>query len=519
LTKVLLVAAVGLFPVGSPFAMVSTGVSTAYGQGYGGQTPNPGDLINPLDLFAPGELDPVPRGMPKKSVRKKSAAADQSASKKSKNTGASAKRADAGQMTFSQDVAPILVANCVRCHSGDGAGLKKGKLDLSTFEKLQKAAGIRDHKVISPGKPEESALVLRIKGRETPRMPQGNNQTLSADAIATIEQWVKQGAKLDQGRDPKKTIASYAASPEQMRRAQVARLPQQEVDKKIEEVGLQRWKQANPRAKPEIVGGDHFVMFSNLPRDRATSTLKVMDTQQTQIKRLLGRAAESWVEKVSIYIFGTRRDFVEFIRSVENRTEVDPEETWSGALSIPQPYIATVDPQGGRGEEPTAGKRKTRTRRGEEGASASASSDRSLNGLLTEALATSALNSAGKPPHWLALGVGSYIAAQVEPRSSHYNQLRRTAFAIWQQGWAAKANEVLGDLGTVDSLRAVGFGLVEGLMSEEATRRSFPAFVQSMLQGGEKLDESLQSVYGGTTRAEFITGGHEWISGHYGQLQ
>ncbi len=42
-----------------------------------------------------------------------------------------------------------------------------------------------------------------------------------------------------------------------------------ERDKQAEAAGLERWKQANPKLKPEIVPSEHFVMFSNLPRDRA----------------------------------------------------------------------------------------------------------------------------------------------------------------------------------------------------------------------------------------------------------
>jgi len=308
-------------------------------------------------------------------------------------------------------------------------------------------------------------------------------------------------------------------STERVRRAQVARLPQQEVNKAIEAAGLERWKQANPKLKPDIVHGDHFVMFSKLSRDQATSTLKVMDGQYGQLKRLLGAAAADWVEKVSLYVFTSRKDFIEFVRSVEKREDVDVDEFSSGRLSVPQPYVAVVDPAGGTNEEPGGTKRKTRGRRGEEGQGAGGIADRTLNGLLTEALASSALISAGRPPRWLALGVGSYLAAHVEPRSPYSNQLRRTAFANWQQGWLTKSMEVLGDQATVDSLRAVGFALVEAMMSEEVSRRYFPAFVQGMLQGGEKLDETLETVYGGTTRAEFIKGGDEWIAAHYGQLR
>ena len=114
-----------------------------------------------------------------------------------------------------------------------------------------------------PKNPDESTLVLRIKGEIEPRMPQGANTKLSDAAIAKIERWVKEGATLDSGNDPKKPIASYAASAEQVRQAEVAKLPVGERDKKTEEVGLQRFKQANASLKPEVVPSDHFMMFSN----------------------------------------------------------------------------------------------------------------------------------------------------------------------------------------------------------------------------------------------------------------
>jgi hypothetical protein len=49
-------------------------------------------------------------------------------------------------------------------------------------------------------------------------------------------------------------------------------------------------------------------------------------------------------------------------------------------------------------------------------------------------------------------------------------------------------------------------------------RQGFGAFVNGMLQGGEKLDEMLQKAYGGS-REEFIEGTGEWIASHYGRLQ
>ena len=177
-----------------------------------------------------------------------------------------------------------------------------------------------------------------------------------------------------------------------------------------------------------------------------------------------------------------------------------------------------IDTQGGRKDEPGAGKRKTRGRRGEDH-SADVSADRTLPGLLTEALGASVVVTAGRPPRWLASGIGTYMASKVEPKSVYYRQLRQTAFANFQQGWQTRANEALGgsDQMTSEGLRSIAFALVEAMMSSEMSQR-FPRFVSGMLEGGEKLDDMLQAVYGGT-REQFIISTGEWVAQRYGQLQ
>ena len=242
-----------------------------------------------------------------------------------------------------------------------------------------------------------------------------------------------------------------------------------------------------------------------------------METQYGHLKKLLGSPATDWVEKVSLYVFSNRKDFIEFVRTVETR-EVEADAHASAKLSIPQPYLAVC--RSGGGQEGGAGDRQAagavETRRGRE--ADSGGTDRSLAGLLTEALGRASVASAGNAPRWLALGLGSYLAAQVEPRSQYYRQLRQTAFANFDQGWKTRANEALGgaDQITADGVHSVGFALVEAMMS--GMRQGFPAFVNGMLQGGEKLDEVLQTVYGGT-REEFLDGTGDWVAAHYGHLQ
>ena len=93
------------------------------------------------------------------------------------------------EIDFNRDVRPILSENCLACHGFD-EGSRKGKLRLDTREGAVAA-------VIVPGKPEESELIARVKSRDPDElMPPENShkKPLAAEAVATLEEWVRQGA-------------------------------------------------------------------------------------------------------------------------------------------------------------------------------------------------------------------------------------------------------------------------------------------------------------------------------------
>ena len=353
-------------------------------------------------------------------------------------------------------------------------------------------------------------------------MPQGGNNRMSAEAIAKIEQWVKEGAKLDAGLDPKKPIESYAASPEQVRSEQIARLPAAEsATRRSKPLACERWKQANPKLKPEIVPANISSCSATCPRDRATSTLKVMETQYGHLKRLLGSPATDWVEKVSLYVFSkseglhrVRPHGGEPTRSRSRRSRVarssrSPNRTWRSSIRRGARRRA-----GGRQAAGTVEtRRRRRTRK-------TAARIERLVGLLTEALgAASVVASAGNAPRWLALGLGSYMAAQVEPRSPYYHQLRQTAFANFDQGWKTRANEALGggDQITADGVHAVGFALVEAMMSGDAS--GLPGLRQGHARRAGRSSMRCSKRSTAAPARSSSTGTGEWVAAHYGRLQ
>jgi hypothetical protein len=96
-------------------------------------------------------------------------------------------------ISFRADIAPILIDQCVSCHSARKA---EGGYRIDTFEEAVKP-GDSDQSPIVAGDPEASEIVLRIKSpHESERMPEGR-EPLSADAIEMISKWVSQGAEFD----------------------------------------------------------------------------------------------------------------------------------------------------------------------------------------------------------------------------------------------------------------------------------------------------------------------------------
>jgi hypothetical protein len=101
-------------------------------------------------------------------------------------------------VSFSKEIAPILVKKCVACH---GPEKSKGHFRLDSFDWLMRAGESKSAPVL-PSQPEQSELVRRLTAEdEDDRMPQ-KDDPLPAGHIALIGRWIKDGAKFD-GADRK----------------------------------------------------------------------------------------------------------------------------------------------------------------------------------------------------------------------------------------------------------------------------------------------------------------------------
>ncbi|MCG3199721.1 MAG: hypothetical protein GHCLOJNM_04246 [bacterium] len=101
---------------------------------------------------------------------------------------------EAGKVSFSRDIRPILDHKCLGCHSGKKP---KGMFDVTSVENLLKEGGSAGPGVI-PGKPDQSAVVLYVSGLLEPQMPK-DEPPLSEEEVDLIRLWILGGARDDTG--------------------------------------------------------------------------------------------------------------------------------------------------------------------------------------------------------------------------------------------------------------------------------------------------------------------------------
>src|SRR5580704_4920513 len=98
------------------------------------------------------------------------------------------------KLAFNRSIQPILSENCYPCHGPD-PGARKAKLRLDRAE-FAYAPHDKSGPAIIPGQPGRSPLVQKIEARNPKdRMPPPEaHKTLKPEQIASLRDWVKQGA-------------------------------------------------------------------------------------------------------------------------------------------------------------------------------------------------------------------------------------------------------------------------------------------------------------------------------------
>lgn len=94
---------------------------------------------------------------------------------------------DTEMISFTKQVAPIILQNCGQCHVEES----RGKYSAATYPSLIK--GTRKGKAVKPGDLEMSRMIVRIEEGTMP--PEG--PPVPDDQVAILKTWIEQGAKFD----------------------------------------------------------------------------------------------------------------------------------------------------------------------------------------------------------------------------------------------------------------------------------------------------------------------------------
>lgn len=105
----------------------------------------------------------------------------------------------AGEISFTRQVAPMLVGKCGNCH----VTAAKGQFSMATFTSLMR--GSKSGAVVLPGKGNGSRIVEVIESGDMPR----GGGSVAKEELAMLSKWIDQGAKFD-GANPGDSLAGLA---------------------------------------------------------------------------------------------------------------------------------------------------------------------------------------------------------------------------------------------------------------------------------------------------------------------
>lgn len=98
------------------------------------------------------------------------------------------------EVSFKQDVYPILSENCLSCHKAGAEGYLKSGLSMESYDALMK--GTKFGPIIVAGSHVSSTLVLLLERKAHPsiNMPK-DHPPLADNKVEVIRKWIDQGAK------------------------------------------------------------------------------------------------------------------------------------------------------------------------------------------------------------------------------------------------------------------------------------------------------------------------------------
>ena len=279
------------------------------------------------------------------------------------------------EVQFARDVGPLLVAHCTECHGDQNP---RANFSVASFSRLLRGGDAGP--VIAPGKPAESLLVKKLRGKSGARMPL-ERTALPEPAIATIEKWIAAKAKFD-GSDPAlpleeivSQVAARNSTHEQLAQAR-------------SELAAKNWRLILPDTQPNRQQTADVLLFGTVGPKSLADVARIADEQIEKLRKLFKLSSDRPFIKggVTLFVFDKRYDYGEVGRMLEHR-------------EIPASYrghwrYTGVDAYG----------------------CILLSGDEASPGLVAQQLAGAHVASLGKVPQWFAEGSARAVASKFDSK-------------------------------------------------------------------------------------------------------
>jgi mono/diheme cytochrome c family protein len=348
-------------------------------------------------------------------------------------------------VSFSRDIAPILMENCNGCHV-DATRLRGG-LNMNNFSLFSK--GGDSGEIVEPKNAAKSLLVQKIKGLSGDRMPAGGRPALSDDKIQLISTWIEEGAFYD-GQSPTASLATINA------KAWSESATYEEVMERRRERALNKWKVAYGSQKPSEASDRNFVVMGNVSQAAIDEVLVTANQANEKVRKALKIDANDELAKggVAIFVIKGRYDYSEFGKMTESRTLPN---TWNShwrrdALDV---YIAILHD----------------------------SKDMKVNEAnLTQQLASVWVSQFEETPAWFSDGFGRSVLAITGGKSDTYG---KSQLKNWDEQIGTIVRNMKGTKELLDGkmneedAALVGYGLCRKMIDVNG-RRQFASLLQSL---------------------------------------
>ena len=366
-----------------------------------------------------------------------------------------------GTVSFSKEIAPVLIENCLGCH---GEGRLRADLSLANFDAIEK--GGESGTLRRPAAPVlENLLIKKLRGLgDGEQMPLGEDP-LPEETIKLIETWLAAGAGFD-GDDPAAPLADVVAT------FTTRSLTGEQLFARREKSDQEKWSLAFPNVKPQTAKTTNFRLVASADSSSLDSVAKNLEERLPKIMQDLGLPEGATLKGgLSVFVVGRRFDYAEFCQMVEHR-ELPPGVTGHWQRSPIAPHILAMRPSN---DESDVGLQIR------------------LNSQLASFLTSEFLSSSDNPlPEWFVVGTGRAIASRLAGKSNV------------TRGWTEKGKEILrggfdpdeffrGNLPPNESA-PVSYVLASRLMGSPKRFRQ----LSSILQNGRPFEDAFKQVYRGS---------------------